>query len=253
MKKLIVANWKMNPQTEKEVHTAVKTLSTSLVSTKNAEVVICPPYVFIPTIRGLKNKKIALGSQTVATEEAGPFTGEVSASMLRDIKVTYCIVGHSERRSRGETDDMISKKMALLIKSKITPILCIGETIRSSDGEYLQVVKNQLTASLTGINKNYIKQLVIAYEPVWALSSTENRHDATAYDFEEMRIYIRKILTDVYSPLIAKSVRILYGGSVSTDTAHDFLTAGADGLLVGKASLDPKQFASIIHSANNIH
>jgi hypothetical protein len=133
--------------------------------------------------------------------------------------IKYVIVGHSERRAMGETNEIINKKLIAVLKAKLTPILCVGESVRSHDGFYLAKVREQLSMCLSGIPKNQIKQIVIAYEPVWALSSTENRHDATPHDFEEMKIYIKKILTDMFGQTITSSVRIIYGGSANKEKA----------------------------------
>ena len=251
-KKLIVGNWKMNPQSQKEAEVLFKSISTSIEGVKNTEVAICAPFTFLPIIYRLHNKKIALGAQDVFFEPKGAYTGEVSLSMLTDLNVRYVIVGHSERRSHGETNEDINKKVSTLLKSNVTPILCVGESARGQDGAYLSVVKDQLISGTSGIPKNKIKGLVIAYEPVWALSSTPGRHDATAHDFEEMKIYIRKNLTDMFGQSVAASVRILYGGSVNKNNAREFLEKGADGLLPGKASLTPKEFYSIIQIASTI-
>ncbi|MES2930546.1 MAG: triose-phosphate isomerase [Patescibacteria group bacterium] len=251
-KKLIIGNWKMNPQSLKEADILFKSIGAIALKAKNADIVMCPPFVYLSHLKELKLKKISLGGQDVFYESKGAFTGEVSPAMLSDAGASYVIVGHSERRMLGETDEIINKKLLAVLKVKLTPILCVGEEIREDDGSYLSVVKRQLSSCLAGIPKNKIKDIVIAYEPVWALSSTENRRDATPHDFEEMRIYIRKILTDMYSVAMASSVRILYGGSANKDNAESFLKAGASGLLSGKASLDPKNFGAIITIANNI-
>lgn len=250
MKKLIIGNWKMNPQSKKEAEVLFKGIDKAIKNIKNTDVVICPPFPFLSTLKQVKSKKIALGAQNTFYELQGAYTGEISAPMLRDAGVKYVIVGHSERRSLGETNEIINKKILAVLKAKLIPVLCIGEDIRGNDASYLRVVKDQLTACLAGIPKNQIKNIVIAYEPVWALSSTENRHDAEPHDFEEMKIYIRKLLSDMFSQGIATSVRILYGGSANKDNAELFLRAGADGLLPGKASLDPKNFSSIIQIAS---
>ena len=252
MKKLIVGNWKMNPQSEKEAENLFNNIGQAVKDIKNTEVVICPPFPFITNLKKLKNKKITLGAQDVFYEEKGAYTGEVSASMLRNIGASYVIIGHSERRALGETNEIINKKLNSVLKAKLTPILCVGESNRTNDGAYLKIVKEQLSGCLDGIAKNQIKNIVIAYEPVWALSSTITRQDATPHDFEEMKIYIRKILTDMFSPITASSVRILYGGSANKDNAQSYLQIGADGLLAGKASLDAKNFASIVRTASSI-
>jgi len=233
MKKLIVGNWKMNPQSEKEAEVIFKAIMKGTKNIKNIDIAICSPYVFIKTLKKLKSNKISLGAQNAFYETTGAYTGEVSLIMLHNIGVKYVIVGHSERRSMGETNEIVNKKLNAILA-------------------YLNFVKDQLVSCLSGISKNQIKNIVIAYEPIWALSSTADRHDATPHDFEEMRIYIRKILNDMFSPLVASSVRIIYGGSVNKDNAQSFLLAGAQGLLPGKASLDPKNFLEIINIANSI-
>jgi triosephosphate isomerase (TIM) len=252
MKKLIVGNWKMNPQSAKEAETLLKSIGKEISSIKNAEIIICAPFPFLPLFKKLKIKKIAIGAQDVFYEPNGAFTGEISSSMLKDMGVSYIIVGHSERRALGDTNEIVNKKLVAVLKAKMTPILCIGEDVRNNDASYLAIVKSQLVACLKDIQKQNLKNIVIAYEPVWALSSTVNRHDATPHDFEEMKIFIRKILTDLYSSSTAASVRILYGGSVNKDNALGFLAVGASGLLPGKASLMPKNFGSIIGIASNI-
>jgi triosephosphate isomerase len=252
MKKLIVGNWKMNPQSQKEAEILFKNIGLAVKGAKNTDVVICPPFPLLSALKKLKNKKIALGAQDVFYESQGAYTGEVSAPMLRDAGVSYVIVGHSERRNMGDTDEIVNKKLLAVLRAKLTPILCVGENTRSDDASYLTIVKQQLTSCLSGVSKSQIKQIVIAYEPVWALSSTENRHDATAHDFEEMKIYIRKLLTDLYGSAAALSVRIIYGGSVNKDNAESFFRAKAEGLLPGKASLDPRNFGAIVQIASNI-
>lgn len=249
-KKIIVGNWKMNPSSIKEAEILFKAISTALSRNPGVDVVICPPSLYLHQLLKVKNKYISLGAQNAFYESSGAFTGEVSPIMLRASKVTHVIVGHSERRSLGETNEIINKKLNALSKAKITSVLCIGEKERSNDGAYLQVVKEQLIECLKGLSKSYLSNIIIAYEPVWALSTTVNRHDATPHDFEEMKIYIRKLLTDIYGRTTALSVRIIYGGSVSKDNAESFFVAGADGLLPGKASLQPKNFAEIISIAS---
>ncbi len=251
MKKLIVANWKMNPKSQKEAEILFKNITKGVKNIKNTEIVVCLSFLFLSGIKKLKNKKIILGAQNVASEQSGAYTGEISSEMLYDAGVKYVIVGHSERRALGETNEIINKKLIQSLKSKLIPILCVGESVRSHDGFYLAQVREQLSLCLLGIPKNQIKQVVIAYEPVWALSSTSDRHDATPHDFEEMKIYIRKILSDIFGQNMVSSVRIIYGGSANKDNAESFLAIGADGLLPGKASLDYKNFIKIVEIASS--
>jgi triosephosphate isomerase len=252
MKKLIVGNWKMNPQSRKEAVILFKAIAGSLANIKNIDIVICPPAPFLPVFRALKNKKIMLGAQNAFYEPKGAYTGEVSTAMVYDMGARFVILGHSERRAFGETDEVIQKKILAALKTGLAPIICVGESIRTHDASYFDIVKKQLVSCLTGIGKSQIKNIIIAYEPVWALSSTENRRDATPHDFEEMKIYIRKILADMFGQGAATSVKILYGGSANKDNAEAFLKIGADGLMPGKASLDPRNFARIIHIAATI-
>lgn len=240
----------MNPQSSKDAVLLFKKIGESVKNIKNTDVVICAPFLFLSDLKKLKNKKIALGAQDVYFEQKGAFTGEISSSMLKDLNVSYVIVGHSERRDMGETNEIINKKLTSALKSKITPILCVGESVRSHEGFYLAKVREQISSCLSGVSKGQIKQVVIAYEPIWALSSTEGRHDATPHDFEEMKIYIRKILTDMFGQKLASEIRILYGGSANKDNAESFLIIGADGLLPGKASLDFKNFSKIVEIAS---
>lgn len=252
MKKLIVGNWKMNPQSQKEAAILFKNISQATKNIKNIEIILCIPSIYFSSIRKFKNKKISIGAQNVFFEQSGAFTGELSPKMLSSTGIKYVIIGHSERRTMGETNEIINKKLSATLKSKLTPILCIGENERSHDGFYLAKIREQLSICLNQIPKNQIKQIIIAYEPVWALSSTENRHDATPHDFEEMKIYIRKILSDMFGQTTASHVRIIYGGSANKDNAQSFLDIGADGLLPGKASLDYKNFSKIVEIASNI-
>ena len=159
----------------------------------------------------------------------------------------YVILGHSERRAMGETNAVINKKIKIAISAGLTPIVCIGEKERDQSHGYFETVKTQVRECLLGINKNLISKIVIAYEPVWALSSTLNRRDATAHDSREMAVYIRKVLSDMTTPQIAGGIRVIYGGSVNEKDAGDFLEhGGVDGVLPGKASLTAKKFIEIV-------
>jgi len=179
-------------------------------------------------------------------------TGEVSPAMLRDIGAQYIILGHSERRALGETDEMVSKKINAALKEKLTVVLCVGESNRDEHGEYTKFIKNELKASLAEVSKKDLKNIIVAYEPIWAIGERATRA-ASPEDALEISILIRKILTDVFNTKEVMKVPILYGGSVSPKNAASFLThGGADGLLVGRASLDTNKFSEILGSAENI-
>ena len=246
-KKIIIGNWKMNPISGKEASTWFDSIAKNVSRIKKTEVAICPPFVYIDSLSHIRTSKVKLGAQDSFTAGVGPFTGEVSPEMLYALNAKYVILGHSERRELGEGDQLINKKIKSALVAGLVPILCVGEKERDESHQYFDVVKNQVRDCLKGVAKNSFTKIIIAYEPVWALSSTANRRDATAHDSREMAVYIRKVLSDISSPDIASKVRILYGGSVSERNCGDFLEhGGVDGLLVGKTSLDPKKFGEIV-------
>ncbi len=249
-KKIIIANWKMNPLTQKDAEKLFNAV-VKQARFKRAEVVICLPYIFLDKLKKL-SRKIYLGAQDAFWGDTGAFTGEVSAAMLEEMGVEYVILGHSERRTLGETNSLINKKLKASISAGLLPILCVGEDSRGADHAYFAVVRKQLQECLKGIPKVLISKIIIAYEPVWALSTTVGRHDATPADSLEMALFIRKILSDMSSQKVAKKVRIIYGGSVNDRDAEDFIKfGGVVGLLVGKASLDAKKFGNIINAAES--
>lgn len=256
-KKIIIANWKMNPISIKEAEKLFTNVSKSISHIKNTDIVICSPFIYLPSFakalagKGKIKKLISLGAQNAFWGDTGAFTGEVSTEMLYNIGVKYVILGHSERRALGENNGDINKKIKAALNSSLRPILCVGESIRDLDHSYFNLVKTQLEECLIGISKNSISKIIIAYEPVWAISSTPNRKNATPADSLEMIIFIRKILSDKFGRDVAQ-MRIIYGGSVSDRDAQDFLeNGGVDGLLPGKASLDAKKFVEIINIAEN--
>lgn len=248
-KRIIIGNWKMNPRTEKEAEKLFGNVAKGLNNLKKTQVVICAPYIYLQKLKKL-SKKISLGAQDAFFGDVGPFTGEISGEMLYNIGVKYIILGHSERRALGETDLLINKKIKGALAAGLTPILCVGEETRDERDPrhgYFNIVKRQVEECLEGVSKNSITKVIIAYEPVWAISSTPNRRDATAVDSKEMVIFIRKILSGITSPETAKSVRIIYGGSVNEKDAGEFLEfGGADGALPGRASLSADKFIKIV-------
>ncbi len=251
-KKLVIGNWKMNPRTLAEARKNFLSIKKEAGKYRNVDVALAAPFVYLPELSTSASAGLALAAQNVSAEKEGAYTGEVSAGMLKGLKTKYVIIGHSERRAMGETNALIAKKMQAVLASGMTPVLCVGETERDHDMWYLGAVKTQLEECLAGVPKSAFGKIVIAYEPVWALSSTENRRDATPEDFEEMRIYIQKVLADIAGGAV-NNLTILYGGSVDEKNAWGFLSLGnADGLLPGRASLTPKKFAGIIRAAAGI-
>ena len=248
MKKLIVGNWKMNPQIMKEAEILFKSINKISKESKSAEVVICPPFTFLSAHKTTKSKKIILGAQDVSKEDQGAFTGDVSAKMLSSIGVRSVIVGHSERRNGGDTNDIVNSKLVNSLKAKLMPILCVGESDRDHGGEYLAFIKTELVECLRNVSKPQMKNIAIAYEPIWAIGSGATR-EATSDEFIEVKIYIRKVISDIYDAKTAHNTRILYGGSVHPENSGEFLHhGGADGLLVGRDSLNARKLELIIKS-----
>lgn len=247
-KKIVIGNWKMNPSSLKEAEKLFINITKSVSDIKKTEIIICPPFIYLEKLKSVswRTRKIILGAQNTFWGDTGAFTGEVSAEMLYDIGARYIIVGHSERRARGEDDNDINKKIKSALSAGLHPILCVGESMRDENHDYFNLVKDQLEKCLSGISKNSISKIIVAYEPIWAISSTPNRKNATSDDSREMTIFIRKILSDKFGSEVAK-MRIIYGGSVNEKDAEDFLkNGGVNGLLPGRASLDPKKFSKII-------
>jgi len=243
-KQLIAANWKMN-KTVKESISFIKKFK-NLIKTKNKEIVICPPFTSLhETILLLKNTDIKVAAQNMHHEEQGAYTGEISTTMLKDVGCEYVILGHSERRQYfNETDDLINKKIKLALKNNLKIILCIGETLEQRESDKTtSKIKSQIENCLKSISQNEIKNIVIAYEPIWAIGTGKT---ATPEQAEEVHRFIRKFLLKNYNQEISENTRIIYGGSVNTNNHKDLLKKeNIDGALVGGASLDPENFARI--------
>jgi triosephosphate isomerase (TIM) len=243
---LIVANWKMNPRSLKEAKELFAELKKGA---KYGAFHVAPPSAFIGEIARMRGKsKVGVAAQDASGETLGAYTGDTSASMLKSLDVSYVIIGHSERRARGESDAEIRKKVAQALKAGLSPILCVGERERDAQGRYFSTVEGQVREALKGMPASKLAQLAIAYEPVWAISTaTPNARPATPEDAHEMIIFIRKVLTDLYGRTAASRVRILYGGSVTEKNAAALvLGSGAQGFLVGGASLRPREFSTIV-------
>jgi triosephosphate isomerase len=249
MKKIVIGNWKMNPSSLKEAEGLFKSITKNQKDYKNIDVVVCAPFIYLSNLSKIKSGKVALGAQDAFYEEQGAYTGSVSAKMLANLKVKYCIVGHSERRAMNETDEMCNKKINALLKVGITPILCVGEKERDLKHEYLNFVKNELIESLKGVPKSSLAKIVIAYEPIWAIGKNAVR-EVYANECQEMILFIKKVVASISSPSIAHNVRVVYGGSVNPNNSIDLsINGNADGFLVGRDSLDPKKFIKIIENS----
>ncbi|MFA6274497.1 MAG: triose-phosphate isomerase, partial [Candidatus Paceibacterota bacterium] len=190
IKKIVIANWKMNPASLKEAEKLFSSIVKNISTLKKTEVIICPPVLYLANLKKI-SKRFAFGAQNIFFEEKGAYTGEISAEMVESLGAKYVILGHSERRSRGETNLEINKKIKSAISGNLLPILCVGETERDETHNYFNIIKDQILECLNGIQKDLISKIIIAYEPVWALSTTIERKDATAKDFSEMSLFIR--------------------------------------------------------------
>ena len=251
MKKLIVANWKMNKNAREAVFLA-SDLKKMLENSKNG-VVICPPFTALESVsKELIGSSIKLGAQNMHFEEQGAFTGEVSALMLKDLGCEYVILGHSERREFfAERDDIINRKMISALRHSLNPILCVGETLEQRKNRMTQqILESQLKNCLTNIDKKQMHNVTVAYEPIWAISRGDPNHKpATSKDAQEGHIIIRNFLAKIYDAKISRNTPILYGGSMKQDNAKELLSMpDIDGGLVGNASLDAKSFAGIVLS-----
>ncbi|MEK7124109.1 MAG: triose-phosphate isomerase [Patescibacteria group bacterium] len=242
MQKLIVANWKMNPETAEEAKKLFDSVKNGVKKVKNIEVVICPPFIYLPLLKGL-----ALGAQNVFYKESGAFTGEVSPLMLKNLNVQYVILGHSERRNYfGETNEIVNKKIKAALRAKLSPIFCVGESQKErAKGNTKLVLRSQIGEGLKGVKKGEVQNLVLAYEPIWAIGRAgENPREA-----QTMGLYARQIIAKLFSLKVAKKIKILYGGKVNSKNAISYVKeAGFDGLLVGGASLDGREFSAILKS-----
>jgi triosephosphate isomerase len=250
MKRIIVANWKMNPQSAKEAHGIITGLVPALKNLKNTQAVICPSFVHLNLKSKIVNHKFSLGAQDVFWEEEGAYTGGVSSKMLKGLGVTHVIIGHSERRAHfEETNEMVNKKVLKALAAGLKVILCVGEKERT-DNEPPQIVKDELLLDLRGVATQKAKNLIIAYEPIWAIGSG---HADTPEDLFGMVIYIRRTLLDIFGRNLAEKIPVLYGGSVDDGNTADFLKVrGIHGLLVGRASLDVKKFGNILKIASSL-
>ncbi len=246
---LVAANWKMNMSIEKAKRFAV--LMRANMPKSKAELLVCPPFYLLTELkRALDGMPISIGGQNVFPEKSGAFTGETSCEMLRDAGCAYAIIGHSERRHIiGESDDMINKKVNFALSSGLKPILCVGELLKERDEKAtLRVIKNQLSVDLYRVDPTLAEELVIAYEPVWAIGTGRN---ATPGQAEEVHAHIRDVLSEIFNYNAASRIRIIYGGSVTPENSAELAKCNnVDGFLVGGASLDAEKFAKIAGAFN---
>jgi triosephosphate isomerase len=256
MRKLLIAgNWKMNmgPADGGALAVGIADWMNRQFDNEQVEVLMCPPYVTLPAVReATENSKAMIGAQDVYYEDEGAFTGAISSGMLNELGCDFTIVGHSERRELfGDTDEIVNKKVLKALQDELKPIICVGESLeqRKAD-EHKNLVRSQVTAALEGVSGDHMGDIVIAYEPIWAIGTGET---ATPKQAQEMHEFIRSVLTDLYSEDSAEQVRILYGGSMKPHNAKTLLeNPDVDGGLIGGASLKVDSFTAIIHIADEL-
>lgn len=248
---LIVANWKMN-NTVPDALKFFAAFTSELKASQGVEVAIAPPFTALYSMGiTFADTEFKLAAQNIFWEDSGAFTGEIAGSFLRDVGVSYVIIGHSERRQLfGETDETVNLRVRASLRHGLVPVLCVGESLKEREsGKAFEVVERQLKGGLKDIDVAACENFVVAYEPVWAIGTGKN---ATSAQAEEIHKFIRNYFTHSFDASASDRLRILYGGSVKPSNSREILEeADIDGALVGGASLDAKQFASIVRSAKS--
>ena len=250
-KYLIAGNWKMNTTASESVD-LISEINSLVGQQSQVQVCICPPFTSIQKSSSLvEQSEVLLGAQNMSAEPPGAFTGEISAEMLRDLYVNFVILGHSERRQYfGETNESINLKVLTAVQNNLKPIYCIGETLEERESEKtLEVVKAQVQEGLANFPLSEVDNLVLAYEPVWAIGTGKTATDEMA---QEVHAYVRVLLVDLFGDAAGSDIRILYGGSMKPENAAGLLSQpDVDGGLIGGASLNAKSFCAIVDSALN--
>ena len=249
-KTIIMGNWKMNKQPE-DARRFILDLKQEAAAAKWCDVGLCVPFLHIPAaVRAAKGTKIAVGAQNCHYEPSGAFTGEVSCPMLAESGCKYVIIGHSERRRDfAETDRTVNLKVLAALAAGLKPIVCVGETLEMrDDGVTLDVVRAQVKRALRGVPQEQARKIVFAYEPIWAIGTG---YTATAEQAGEVAGAIRECLRQLYGARAARSISILYGGSMNGNNARELLAQpDIDGGLIGGAALGVESFSAIIEAAN---
>lgn len=244
--KIIAGNWKMHMLPNEAIQ-FIQELEPLVKDTQN-EVILCVPYIDIfYSVLNAQGTNIKIGAQNMHWEEKGAYTGEVSAQMLKSVGVEYVIIGHSERRAYfAETDETVNKKIKAALQCGLKPIVCVGESLEQREsGETEKVIKHQIGKALEGVQEEKLKNIIVAYEPIWAIGTGKT---ATKEQANETIQVIREQIADQFSKEVAQSIYIQYGGSVKKENAKDlFSMSDIDGALVGGASLKVEEFASIVN------
>ncbi len=252
-KKILAANWKMN-LTHLEAESYMHTFLGEIGEVDDVEIVMIPPFTSIPILAQISEKApfIRIGAQNMYWERSGAYTGEISATMLRVLFVKYVVIGHSERRMLfSETDETVNRKVHSALEAGLRPIVCVGESTTERDNDEIEtVLRRQLELGLKDLSVKDSAEIVIAYEPIWAIGTGRT---ATPIQAEEAHRFIRSVLGKMFGAGAAERVRIQYGGSVKPENAQELMReSDIDGALIGGASLDPHSFAKIIRHAEAV-
>jgi triosephosphate isomerase len=243
-KKLIIANWKMNPESLAQANQILESIDGHLenMSERTFSLVLCPPFIFLEEVAKMLSasrlgQSITLGAQDIALEDSGSFTGEISGPMLAGLGVRYAIIGHSERRWKmGESNAVVNSKLKAALRNNLSPIVCLGE--RERDAKFKDFLRQQVQETFVGLSQDEKEACIIAYEPVWAISTTPGARPDSPEGARESMAVIREMLPNI---------KVLYGGSITSVNARDFLSQeDMDGVLVGGASVHMDEFIKIL-------
>jgi triosephosphate isomerase len=250
MKHLIIGNWKMNPETADQARKIIRATRKTAATLTHTEVIACPPHVYVPLCLSKKPSSVAVGSQLVSIHEGGAHTGEVSARMLKDLGLTHVIIGHSEQREAGDTDAVVASRIKVALEAGLIPVVCVGEKVHDQEGTYLEVLKEQIKNTFAGIAHKCAGNIILAYEPIWAIGAKEAMAPEQVY---ETSLFIKKVFSDVFSQESAMKVKVLYGGSVNFRNAGDIISIGkVDGLLVGRESVNIPGFKELLKAVDQV-
>lgn len=244
MKSIVIANWKMNPASWREAKALFAATKKAADKAPKVGVVVAPPSLYLRELAsGYRGKRLRFASQSARAENGGAHTGDISLAQIKDAGAKAAIIGHAERRAAGETNEDTQKQVATAIKASLTPILCVGEHERSQSGEHFTFVAQQLKAGFAGVSPSALGRVMVAYEPVWAIGAVAPMEPRQMH---EMAIFIRKTIVENFGAGGHK-VHILYGGAIDAENAAAMLQEGdVDGLLVGRASTDAKEFSALL-------
>ena len=240
----------MNPATYEDAKKLFNATKKVITKSSDVDLVVAPPTVFLRDIaRSYKGERIAFAAQNIFWEKEGSYTGEISAMQAYDAGARYAIIGHAERRKLGVLNEHVHRKVTVAIQSSLKPIIAIGEKERDAQGAYIQDIREQIVTALVDVPEGKLKNVTIAYEPVWAIGA-EHAPDRDAV--HQMVLLVRKVLHEEYGEKSMKQVKVVYGGSVNEINAFDILgVPNLHGVLLGRASLDPEQLGVIVRAAQN--